>query len=74
VVLTGSISMPRDQAKARLETLGAKVTDSVSKRTTLVVAGEQAGSKLEKARALGVRVVDEAGLGHLLESGSLPAD
>jgi DNA ligase (NAD+) len=74
VVLTGSISTPRDRAKADLEALGAKVTDSVSKRTTLVVAGQDAGSKLEKARALGVRVVDEAGLRRLLEGGSLPAD
>lgn len=66
VVLTGSLSAPRDQVKARLEAAGAKVTDSVSKKTSMVVAGEEAGSKLEKARQLGVRVVDEAGLEAIL--------
>jgi len=66
VVLTGSLSAPRDQVKARLEAAGAKVTDSVSKKTSLVVAGEEAGSKLEKANQLGVRVVDEAGLEGIL--------
>ena len=60
VVLTGSLdSMSRDQAGARLEALGAKVAGSVSKKTSFVVAGEAAGSKLDKARALGVDVWDE---------------
>ncbi|MCW4149660.1 NAD-dependent DNA ligase LigA [Halomonas sp. 18H] len=60
-VLTGSMqSMTRDDGKARLQALGAKVSGSVSKKTTCVVAGEAAGSKLTKAEQLGVEVVDEA--------------
>jgi DNA ligase (NAD+) len=63
VVLTGSLSsLTRDEAKDRLEALGAKVAGSVSKKTTFVVAGEAAGSKLDKAQALGVEVWDEARL------------
>jgi DNA ligase (NAD+) len=59
-VLTGTLStMTRDEAKAQLEQLGAKVTGSVSRKTTCVVAGEAAGSKLTKAESLGVRVLDE---------------
>lgn len=61
-VLTGTLStMPREQAKALLESLGAKVAGSVSKKTTCVVAGLEAGSKLAKAEALGVKVLDEEG-------------
>jgi len=68
VVVTGSLSgFTRESIKAALEAAGAKVTDSVSKKTSLLVAGEAAGSKLEKANALGVRVVDEAGLREILE-------
>jgi DNA ligase (NAD+) len=60
VVLTGSLSqMTRADAKQKLQALGAKVTGSVSAKTTLLVAGEKAGSKLTKAQQLGVRVVDE---------------
>jgi DNA ligase (NAD+) len=60
-VITGTLEgMTREEAKARLEALGAKVTDSVSKKTTAVIAGEAAGSKLTKARALGVPVLDQA--------------
>jgi DNA ligase (NAD+) len=63
VVLTGSLSsMTREQAGERLEALGAKVAGSVSKKTGFVVAGEAAGSKLEKAQQLGIDVWDEARL------------
>ncbi|MHB8912076.1 MAG: NAD-dependent DNA ligase LigA [Lysobacter sp.] len=62
-VLTGTLSaLSRDDAKARLEALGAKVAGSVSKKTSFVVAGEAAGSKLDKAQELGVEVWDEARL------------
>lgn len=68
VVLTGTLeAMTRDEAKARLEAAGARVASAVSKKTDLVVAGESAGSKLDKARALGIEVVDEGGLLRLLE-------
>ena len=67
VVLTGGLeSMTRDVAGARLEALGAKVSGSVSKKTSFVVAGSDAGSKLSKAQELGVPVLDEAGLLELL--------
>ena len=67
VVLTGSLpSMGRDEAKEKLEALGAKVAGSVSKKTHYVVAGADAGSKLDKAHALGVPVLDDAGLALLL--------
>ena len=59
-VLTGTMTMPRHEAKALLESLGAKVAGSVSKKTHCVVAGLEAGSKLTKAQELGVRVMDEA--------------
>ena len=66
-VLTGTLpTLSRDEAKALLEAAGATVAGSVSKKTTCVVAGADAGSKLERARALGVRVVDENGLRALL--------
>ncbi len=67
VVLTGTLqSMGRDEAKEKLETLGAKVAGSVSKKTHYVVAGAEAGSKLDKAQALGVPVLDDEGLALLL--------
>jgi DNA ligase (NAD+) len=67
LVLTGTLSsMTREDAKAALEALGAKVAGSVSKKTDFVIAGEDAGSKLVKARELGVPVLDEAGLAALL--------
>ncbi len=67
-VLTGTLeSMTRDDAKAQLQALGAKVAGSVSARTSCVVAGPGAGSKLEKAEALGVTVMDEQALLDLLQ-------
>ena len=67
-VLTGTLSaLTRDDAKARLEALGAKVAGSVSRKTNLVVAGQAAGTKLEKARELGIEVWDEARLLGFLE-------
>lgn len=59
-VLTGALSMPRIQAKNLLESLGAKVTGSVSAKTNTLLAGEAAGSKLTKAQKLGVRVISES--------------
>ena len=68
-VLTGTLpNMGRDEAKELLEAAGAKVAGSVSKKTDYVVAGAEAGSKLEKAQALGVAVLDEAGMLELLKA------
>ncbi|HRA20039.1 MAG TPA: hypothetical protein PLZ56_06320, partial [Anaerolineae bacterium] len=62
-VITGTLpTMSREEAKAFIEAAGGKVTDSVSKKTSCLLAGEAAGSKLAKAQALGVRVVDEDAL------------
>ncbi|MCK2148909.1 NAD-dependent DNA ligase LigA [Marinobacter alexandrii] len=73
-VLTGTLSeMTRDEAKEQLESLGAKVSGSVSKKTACVVAGEAAGSKLAKAEQLDVPVLDEAGLLALLKQHGLEA-
>ncbi len=70
LVLTGTLpTLTREQATERLVAQGAKVTGSVSKKTSYVVAGEAAGSKLEKAERLSVPVLDEAGLLALLEHG-----
>jgi DNA ligase (NAD+) len=67
-VLTGTLeSLSRDQAKERLQALGAKVAGSVSKKTDYVVAGAEAGSKLAKAEELGVAVLDEAALLEMLK-------
>jgi DNA ligase (NAD+) len=70
VVLTGTLpSLKRDEAKAMVEAAGGKVAGSVSKKTDFVVAGEEAGSKLEKARELGIRVIDESELLNLINGG-----
>ena len=75
-VLTGSLTqsgMTRDEAGAALKARGARVSGSVSKKTSYVVAGEAAGSKYDKAIALGVPVLDEDALLHILETGEVPA-
>jgi DNA ligase (NAD+) len=66
-VLTGALSsMTRDEAKAAIETRGGRVTSSVSKKTSVVVAGTDAGSKLDKAQELGIRTLDEEAFRALL--------
>ena len=73
-VLTGTLEhFTRDEAGAQLRAMGAKVSGSVSKKTSFVVAGEAAGSKLTKAESLGVPVLDEAALQKILETGQAPA-
>jgi len=67
-VLTGTLAhYPRDEAKKMIEDAGGKVTASVSKKTDYVVAGADAGSKLDKAKELGVKVIDEKGMAELLQ-------
>jgi DNA ligase (NAD+) len=61
-VITGSLSRPRDEISKQLEGMGARVTGSVTKKTSYLIAGSEAGSKLEKAQELNVPVLDEAGL------------
>ena len=66
-VVTGTLpTWSREQVKAFIQEYGGKVTDSVSKKTSYLVAGEEAGSKLSKAQALGVPILDEAGLRRLV--------
>ena len=70
-VLTGTLpTLTREVAKEKIESAGGKVSGSVSKKTSYLVAGEEAGSKLEKAQSLGVPILDEPALLALLESGT----
>ena len=66
-VLTGTLSMPRARARSLLESLGARVTGSVSARTSVVLAGEEAGSKRTKAEKLGIEIIDDEAFRALLE-------
>lgn len=66
IVITGTLSEPRERIKARLEALGAKVTGSVSTKTDYVLAGQDAGSKLAKAETLGIQVLSEQDLEGLI--------
>ena len=73
-VLTGALSrFTRDEAASALKSLGAKVTSSVSRKTSFVVAGEDAGSKYDKALELGVPVLSEEDLTAVLDSGRPPS-
>ena len=69
-VLTGTLpTLSREEAAVQIEAAGGKVSGSVSKKTHFVLAGEEAGSKLEKAKSLGVPVIDEAEFRRMLEAG-----
>jgi len=69
-VLTGTLpNLTRELAKEKIESAGGRVSGSVSKKTDYVVAGEEAGSKLDKANSLGVAVLDEVGMLKLVERG-----
>ena len=66
VVITGSLSKPRDEFKALLESMGAKVSSSISAKTDFLLCGKDAGSKLEKAKALGIKILSEEEFNSLL--------
>ena len=68
-VITGTLSVPREEIKEKLESLGANVTGSVTKKTDYVIAGEKAGSKLDKAKELGIKVIDEEEYNEMLNKG-----
>ncbi len=72
-VLTGTLSMPRSRAKSLLESLGARVSGSVSSSTSVLLAGEEAGSKLRKAESLGVQIMDEETFARVLSQHGLDA-
>jgi DNA ligase (NAD+) len=67
-VITGTLGQSRDEIAELIRSRGGKVSGSVSKKTSFVLAGEEAGSKLEKAKKLGVRVLDEAEFRGMLEA------
>jgi DNA ligase (NAD+) len=72
-VLTGTLpTLKRDEAKDRIEAVGGKVSGSVSKKTDYVVAGAEAGSKLDKAQELGISIIDEAELLKMLGEEKTP--
>ncbi|MBF0172667.1 MAG: NAD-dependent DNA ligase LigA [Magnetococcales bacterium] len=73
VVITGNLSMSRQEAKNRLESLGAKVSGSISKKTRCLIVGSDPGSKVQKAKDLGVAILDEAAFMKLL-SGTIPLE
>ncbi|WP_343297255.1 BRCT domain-containing protein, partial [Campylobacter avium] len=66
VVITGTLSKPRDEFKALLESMGAKVSSSISAKTDFLLCGKDAGSKLEKAKALGIKILSEEEFNSLL--------
>jgi DNA ligase (NAD+) len=68
IVVTGTLSRPRSEIEEQIERLGGHAAGSVSKKTSYVLAGEEAGSKLEKAKALGVKIIDEVGFNKLIGS------
>ena len=70
-VITGTLSMPREEIKAKLQDLGAKVSESISRKTNYLVVGEDPGSKREKAQKLGVKVLDEKELLLLLKKSKM---
>ena len=67
-VITGTLSQPRDEIAEMIIERGGKVSGSVSKKTRYVLAGEEAGSKLEKAKKLGVKIIDEKDFRRMLSS------
>jgi DNA ligase (NAD+) len=66
-VITGTLSKPRPEFEERIKSLGGKVSGSVSKKTDYLLCGDEAGSKLDKAKELGVKVLDEAAFEKLAE-------
>ncbi|MEW6201047.1 MAG: BRCT domain-containing protein, partial [bacterium] len=65
-VITGTLSLPREEIKRRIEAAGGRVTSSVTKKTDYLVAGESPGSKLDNARKLGIKVISEKELNAIL--------